>query len=160
MIVVAPCPTCHKSARFDTTAAPEALDCARCGGRRPVSLSTSIRERNVPDVCALCDNGHFYVERDFNGWIGLGVMTVAIAGFLWTIRTDWFLAMGILGAAAALDFVAYVVSPNRAICYRCLASYRRGAPNPEHKTYDLGIAARFADDYEERRAEHARRDRS
>ena len=47
----------------------------------------------------------------------------------------------------------YVVRPMRTICYKCLATYRGASPNPEHKAYELGVAGRFADDYEDRKDE-------
>ena len=91
------------------------------------------------------------MEKDFNSWIGLGVMTVAIAGFIWAIRFNWFIAMGFLGGAALLDFAAYRITGARTICYRCLTSYHGTTHNPDHGPYDLGIAGRFSDDYEKRR---------
>ena len=40
------------------------------------------------------------------------------------------------------------------VCYRCVATYRRTAPNAAHERYELGTAGRFADDYDEQRELH------
>jgi hypothetical protein len=82
---------------------------------------------------------------------GGGVILAAIAGFLWAQSFSILLAFAFLAGAAGLDLIVYLVRPLRTICYRCLAIYRGARPNPKHGPYDLGTAARFADDFEERR---------
>lgn len=153
MKVTTYCPDCLKRASFDTAAPPAELDCA-CGKRRIVTVGAAIRDRRVVDICAICGSGYFYIEKDFNGWVGLGIMAVAIGGFLWVIGTNWFVAMGFLAGAAILDFVAYAFAGRRTVCYQCLAAYHGTAENPSHGTYDPGLAGRFADDYEEQRAKN------
>ena len=150
MKVTAYCGSCLKGARFETDAAPAAVVCTRCGGRREVKLSERVREGTL-NVCALCGCGHFYVEKDFNAWLGGAILLAAVAGFVWAQSFSILLAFGFLAAAAGLDLAMFALRPMRAICYQCLATYRGARPNPEHKPYDLGLAARYADDYEERR---------
>jgi hypothetical protein len=65
-----------------------------------------------------------------------------------------YLSVGVLGAAALVDLVFWVVSRERTVCYRCVATYRGAAPNPAHERYELGTAGRFADDYDEQRQLH------
>lgn len=144
MNVTSICPKCLASTAVDAGA--EGVTCRRCRDRREVKPCGG-----TLTVCALCGCGYFYVEKDFNAWLGGAIMIAAVAGFLWAQSWNILVGFAFLGAAALLDFVMYLVCPLRTICYKCLAVYRGAPPNASHKTYDLGIAARFADDYEERR---------
>lgn len=148
--VTAYCGRCLKGTRFRTDAAPAELACPRCGERREVKVSEAMRDGMV-DVCALCGCGHLYVEKDFNSWLGGAIMLAAVGGFMWAQSFSILLAFAFLAGAALVDLTVYTVAPLRTICYRCLAVYRGARPNPDHKPYDLGVAARFADDFEERR---------
>src|SRR6185436_12116728 len=125
--------------------------CTKCGRRRAVSMSEEIAERNIVDRCILCGCGHLYIEKDFNGYIGFGVIVGAIVGSAVFWARDITLAIGILGVAALVDLAFWLVSRERTVCYRCVATYRRTAPNPVHERYELGTAGRFADDYDEQR---------
>jgi hypothetical protein len=120
------------------------------------SAEELIRTKRV-DQCLLCGCGYLYLEKDFNGWVGLGVILAAVGGFLWLVETSMFLAMGILLGAAAIDFGVYRLVPHRTICYQCCAAYRGTRDNPAHGGYELGIAGRFTDDYEN---EHRRQSRA
>lgn len=150
MRVAVPCERCLKMASFAPEEAPAEVACRRCGDARPLKISRSLREQGVVDVCAVCGCGHFYVEKDFNAWIGGAVIVASIAGFVWAQSFNILLGLAFLGGSALLDLVLFWVRPMRTICYRCLATYRGTRPNPEHRTYDLGLAGRFADDYQER----------
>ncbi len=151
MEVVSYCPRCFAAARFDSAAAPGEVACPRCGERRPVRLTEGVAARNVVDRCVLCGCGHLYVEKDFNGVLGFGIVAAAVVGsaVAWAYHVG--LAIGILGAAALADFLVWRRARDRTVCYRCVATYRGAAPNPAHGPYDLGVAGRFADDYDEQR---------
>jgi hypothetical protein len=142
------CPDCLAATAVELDRASVA--CRRCGRERPLRVSDSVRG-GVVDVCALCGCGHFYVEKDFNAWLGGAIMLAAVGGFVWAQSWSILAAFGFLAAAALLDLAMYVVCPLRTICYKCLAVYRGARPNPSHRAYDLGIAGRFADDFEGRR---------
>lgn len=154
MQIISYCDACFRGTRFDSAAAPEHLACTKCGLRRTVSLSESVREQNMVDCCVLCGCGHLYLEKDFNGYVGFGLIVAAIvgSGIYWT--RNIYVAVGILGVAALVDLVFWLLSKERAVCYRCVATYRRAATNPAHERYELGIAGRFADDYDEQRELH------
>jgi hypothetical protein len=107
-----------------------------------------VRTANRLDVCPVCGSGYFYREKDFNSWAGGAVILAAVIGFLVMADRNILVALGILLAAAALDFVVYLVVPFRYVCYRCLASMHRAVQDPAIGAYDLGTAGRFADDYE------------
>jgi hypothetical protein len=152
--VISYCDACLKGTRFDSSARPAEVACARCGERRAVTMSDCIAERNVVDRCILCGCGHLYIEKDFNGYVGFGIIVAAIvvSGIFWARNV--YLAVGVLGVAALVDLAVWIVSRERTVCYRCVATYRRAAPNPAHERYELGTAGRFADDYDEQRELH------
>ena len=149
MEVVSYCPKCFKGARFQTGEAPEAVVCGRCTDRRDVTLTESVRDRNVVDRCLLCGCGHFYIEKDFNRTAGFVVVVVAAVASAIAWAYNVYVSVGILAAAALLDLAVWLVSKERAVCYKCEAYYRGAAPNPAHGRYELGVAGRFSDDYDE-----------
>jgi hypothetical protein len=152
--IISYCDACLRATRFDSAAAPAEVVCSKCGDRRAVSMTESIRAQNLVDRCVLCGCGHLYIEKDFNGYVGFGVIVAAVvgSGIFWARNV--YLAVGILGLAALVDLAFWIVSRERTVCYRCVATYRRAAPNPTHERYELGTAGRFADDYDEQRELH------
>jgi hypothetical protein len=147
------CPKCLRPTSAALEPAPAEVACA-CGVRRAVTMTESLTAKRIVDRCVFCASGYFYVEKNFNRWVGLGVLTAAILGFLWTITFNWFVAIGILLGAALLDMIAYAFAGDRTICYQCLAEYTGVVRNPDHGPYDLGTAGRFTDDYEHQREVH------
>jgi hypothetical protein len=152
--IISYCDACFKGTRFDSSAPPAEVVCSKCGERRAVSMTGSISESNVVDRCVLCGCGHLYIEKDFNGYVGFGIIVAAIviSGIFWARNV--YLSVAVLGVAALVDLAVWVVSRERTVCYRCVATYRRSAPNPDHERYELGTAGRFADDYDEQRELH------
>ena len=148
MKIIAPCRRCLAPSRFDASRPPAALECGKCGDVRPIAPSDSVRASNRLDLCPVCGSGYFYREKDFNAWAGGAVILAAAIGFLVMADRSILVALGILMAAAALDFIVYLVVPFRYVCYRCLASIHRAVQDPAIGAYDLGTAGRFADDYE------------
>jgi len=51
--IISYCDACFKGTSFDSSAEPGEVVCARCGSRRPVALTDSIRAQNVVDRCVL-----------------------------------------------------------------------------------------------------------
>jgi hypothetical protein len=152
--IISYCDACFKGTSFESSAPPAEVVCRNCGERRAVALTERIRQENVVDRCVLCGCGHLYLEKDFNGYVGFGIIVAAIVGsaVLWTRNV--YLSVAVLGAAALVDLVFWVISRERTVCYRCVATYRHAAPNPAHERYELGTAGRFADDYDEQRQLH------
>lgn len=154
MEIISYCDACFKGTSFDSAAAPAEVACRKCGERRAVSMTQSIAERNTVDRCVLCGCGHLYLEKDFNGYVGFGIIVAAITGSAVFWVRNVYLSVGILGFAALVDLVFWLASRERTVCYRCVGTYRRTAPNPVHERYELGTAGRFADDYDEQRELH------
>jgi hypothetical protein len=154
MEITSYCPKCQAAARLDTSAAPSDVVCPRCGERRAVAMTESVRDRNVVDRCVLCGCGHLYIEKDFNSWVGGAIVVAAIvaSGIAWARNVT--VSIGILAGAALLDLAVWLVARERTRCYKCEAVYRHAAPNPAHERYELGMAGRFASDYDEQRELH------
>jgi hypothetical protein len=148
------CAACFKATRFDSAAPPSEVVCSKCGGRRPVEMTESVSARNIVDRCVLCGCGHLYIEKDFNGYVGFGIIVAAIVGSGVFWARNVYVAVGVLGVAALVDLVFWIFSRERTVCYRCVATYRRSGLNPAHERYELGTAGRFADDYDEQRGLH------
>ena len=154
MEIISYCDACFKGTSFDSAASPTEVVCAKCGSRRPVALTDSIRDRNQVDRCVLCGCGHLYLEKDFNGYVGFGIIVAAIVGSAVLWARNVYLSVAVLGVAALVDLAFWLISRERTVCYRCVATYRRAALNPVHERYELGTAGRFADDYDEQRQLH------
>lgn len=143
-------------ARFDANAPPEEIACARCPASVRPQVTETVRSGSGLDVCPVCGKAYFYREKDFNGWIGGAILLAAAVGFLVMADRNLWIAMGFLAAAALLDLAVYLLVPFRYVCYSCLASFH-GAPEiPAIGGYDLGVAGRFADDYEAERGRSRR----
>lgn len=157
MDIVSYCPKCYKGTRFPSADAPREVVCGRCGERRGVRLTESIVSENVVDRCVFCGCGHFYIEKDFNGYVGFGVIVAAVvgSGIAWAYNV--VLSIGILAAAALVDLVFWAFSRERTVCYKCVATYRDGIVNPAHERYELGTAGRFAEDFDEQNDLHKRK---
>lgn len=153
MEIVSFCETCCAATRVDSKAGPTEVVC-RCGARRDVRLTPSIVEKNTVDRCALCGCGHLYIEKDFNGYVGFAIVATAVvaSAILWARNVFW--SVGVLAAAALIDLVVWLLSKERAVCYKCVAQYRGAERHPEHERYELGTAGRFVDDYDEERRRH------
>lgn len=142
---------CSKCMKGTEVALPSAEVVCRCGERRAVAAPAG----EALEQCALCGCGYLYVEKDFPSWLGGAIMLAGVVGFLVMTFHDIAVALGILLGVAALDWVVYQVRPFRTICYGCLATYRGAGRNPAHRAYELGLAGRFTDDYEEQRRRHS-----
>ena len=154
MEIVSYCPKCCKGTSFAPAGDPEEVVCPRCGDRREVRMTESLRSGNVVDRCVLCGCGHLYIEKDFNGYLGFGVIIAAVVGSAIAWASSVTLSIGVLAAAALIDLGVWCLSRERTVCYRCVATYRKTSPNPSHGRYELGTAGRFADDFDEQRELH------
>lgn len=154
MRITSYCSKCYKGTSFASAAAPAEVVCARCGERRDVRMTESILAENRVDRCVLCGCGHLYIEKDFNGYVGFALIAAAVTASAVAWARNVFVAVGILAAAALVDLAFWLLARERTVCYRCVAAYRGAAPNPQHGRYELGIAGRFADDFDEQRRRH------
>jgi hypothetical protein len=111
--------------------------CPGCRTETALTLSASVREHRVVDVCPACDGGLLYVQRDFNQKAGLAIV---IVGAVLAPFTPYYAS---LGAAVLVDAALYALLPEITICYRCQAHFRGFARNPKHQAFDLHIAEQY-----------------
>ena len=139
MVISFRCDACQavnhvRASQTDTT-------CQACGQDLPMAVSIGILHNNQVDVCPRCGKTDFYVQRDFNGKIGLGIAVIfALIGlvFVGLDRPVYFYAC--LGAAAIIDLVLYLSLPEITICYSCKTAFRGARKNPVHQPFDLHTA--------------------
>ena len=115
--------------------------CTACGRMFPMAFSNNILHGNQVDVCPRCEKTDFYVQRDFNGKIGLAIAVLfAVIGLVFVAldRPVYFYVC--LGAAAVIDLALYLCLPEITICYSCKTAFRGARKNPKHQPFDLHTA--------------------
>ncbi len=138
------CPRCQALQSVDPAEAEPPVPCASCNAEIPVSLSEPIRKQNLVDSCPCCGKSAFYIQRDFNRNLGLGIVILfAFIGliFVWLDRPLFFYLS--LGAGALIDCVLYIILPEITVCYVCKTTFRNTEKNPAHGPFDLHIADHY-----------------
>jgi DNA-directed RNA polymerase subunit RPC12/RpoP len=116
----------------------ERVRCPHCSADVAVLMNDAILERNIVTVCSSCGHDALYVQKDFNRTLGMAIVVLGIAASLYSFaRGRPFLAMAALGMTAAVDFLAYFLVGEVAVCYSCHAIYRGFNRNPDHEPFDL-----------------------
>jgi hypothetical protein len=128
------CPSCGGEA---TSGLDGKGRCAACGTAADLVLSASLRESRIVDRCPSCAGESFYVQRDFNQRVGLGIVVV---GGILAPFTPFYSSLIV---AALVDTALYLVLPEITICYRCLAHFRGFKRNPKHEAFDLHVAEQY-----------------
>ena len=94
--------------------------------------------------CALCERRDLYRQRDFNRTLGVWIAGVACLGaFVLFLLEHWFLAMGVLSAAALLDLGLYFALAEVVVCYACGAIHRGFVASDSIAGYNLAVADRY-----------------
>ncbi|MBS10379.1 MAG: hypothetical protein CME19_02095 [Gemmatimonadetes bacterium] len=141
MRVTAYCEQCECELTFDSETDHELeTACHNCQTPVRIAFSDRILQENMVDACPSCGKRAFYVQKDFNRNLGLGIVVIcAIIGlyFVWVDRP--FLFYAALGFAVVIDTLLYLLLPEVTVCYPCKAVFRGAKRNPEHKGFDLHI---------------------
>jgi hypothetical protein len=150
MEIVAICPKCDAGLPVHVDDAPEAIKCGGCGKEIPLDISPSVKAGTLIDRCPVCSGSDFYLRKDFDPKIGLGVV---IVGGLISATFYWYgkdlIAYSILAAATLIDLLIYGRLSDVTVCYRCHSEFR-GA-YPEKKVgFDLHTADVLELEYERR----------
>ena len=111
--------------------------CPSCGHASRLTLSSSLRESRVVDVCPACDGAQLYVQRDFNQKAGLAVV---IVGAVLAPFTPYYSSLIV---AALVDAGLYSLLPEITVCYRCHAHFRGFRRNPKHQVFDLHLDEQY-----------------
>jgi len=136
------CPSCESEIDFNSEFDHErTVSCGHCEETVRIAFSERILQENVIDACPSCGKRAFYIQKDFNRNLGLGIVVLcAIIGlyFVWIDKPFFFYAA--LGAAVVIDAALYLLLPEVTVCYPCKAVFRGATRNPEHQGFDLHIA--------------------
>ena len=161
MRVIAHCPRCdaglpvnaaeghpNAAAALGAPAAPESIQCGRCGHVLVLTFSDALRSDTRVDICPVCRGGDFYIRKDFDPKLGL---TVVIVGALISAVFYWFgedlIAYTILGGAALIDLFVYGRLGDVTVCYRCHSEFR-GKYERTARHFDLHTADVLEQEYE------------
>ena len=150
MQVLAKCPKCDAGLPLAAADAPAAITCGRCQTKIPLDVSDAVRSDRGVDRCPVCSGKDFYLRKDFDPKVGLGVVIVGAAisaGFYWFGRD--LIAYGILASAALIDLVVYGRLKDLTVCYRCHSEFR-GAYTRTAGAFDLHTADVLEQEYERR----------
>lgn len=145
MNVIFYCAKCYAPDGFDISSDVSSVKCKKCDWQSGVSVTESIKTKNVVDKCILCGCLSLYTDKDFNRLLGCFIMVGAIVAYIWLVNIIEQWALFVLLGAALVDLVFYMFVGTKTVCYRCLAEYRGFAPNSEHKPFDNNTAARYAE---------------
>ena len=136
------CQNCESELQFDSATDHERdTACLSCNTPVRIAFSNRIRDDNTIDTCPSCGKRAFYIQKDFNRNLGLGVVIIcALAGlyFVWVDKP--FLFYVALGVAVVFDALLYLLLPEVTVCYACKTIFRGARKNHEHKGFDLHIA--------------------
>jgi hypothetical protein len=141
MLIAFDCPKCLKLARGEVTHASRGVLCTECGWTRPINEGEL--KADSPTCCLVCGCQDLWRQKDFNQT--LGVVIVGFGILLSTIFVAYMMpgtAMIVLMIFGLLDWILYLVLPDRLVCYRCHAQYR-GVPKLEAPVFDLEVNERY-----------------
>lgn len=150
MEIVAKCPKCDAGLPVSAPGAPAAIRCGGCGLDIPLTWSAGVRDDSAVDRCPVCGGPDFYLRKDFDPKIGLGVVIVGAlisGGFYWFGRD--LIAYSILGAATLIDLFVYGRLGEVTVCYRCHTEFRGSYPRTA-VGFDLHTADLLELEYERR----------
>ena len=136
------CPKCIKLDRGEVTQAASQVRCSHCGWTRPIEQGAIQGES--PTRCLVCGCNDLWRQKDFDQ--RLGVFIVGLGILLSTIAVAYMLpgiAMIILMIFGLADWVLYAVLPDRLVCYRCHAQYRRIPNLAQTAAFDLEVNERY-----------------
>lgn len=133
------CPSCFRAEKLSVQ--EKTHTCRGCGRKTEIKPELLA---DPPAICPVCGLAYFYVEKDFSKPLGFLILLVCANLFLVlnaVSPSGWNVL--VIAAGFVLDAVIYKFSCLRAVCYNCLTEFKGFTINPEHKEYDLAIAARF-----------------
>ena len=138
------CPECQTQMVIDPTEPTGNFPCPACEREITFAPSESVLAQNMVDICPRCEKSSFYIQKDFNQKLGLGIVIFfALLGliFVWMDRPIYFYIS--LGAGVGIDFLLYLILPELTVCYACKTAFRNARLNPNHKPFDLHIADHY-----------------
>lgn len=142
MLISFDCPKCLKIAHGEITSESKEVICPNCWWTRRIGQDDL--EAGSPAHCLVCGCNDLWRQKDFDQ--RLGVFIVGLGIVLSTIAVAKMMpgvGMMVLMVFGLADWVLYAVLPNRLVCYRCHAQYRR-LPSPAAvDVFDLEVNERY-----------------
>ncbi len=141
MIISLRCPNCETEISVPSNDVQEAVSCHECDREISLKISETIRQENKVDACPGCGNVDFYVQRDFNQRVGIGIMLFfALLGLVFVGLDRPFYFYYSLAAGALIDLLLYWLLPEVTVCYACQTIFRKAEKNSAHEPFDLHIS--------------------
>lgn len=106
------------------------VSCPRCNKQLVLRYGDTHRQRNIVDMCAVCQQQDFYIRDEARKAWGLLFLLLGLAAAYWTYGISLLLG----GYGFYWHFFKF---PKLTVCYHCYAKYRNCRVNPEHHEYDL-----------------------
>jgi len=128
------CPGCERSGVLPLPLPPGPWRCPRCQNEVPTPFPGRVSEGAPVTLCALCGGERFYTQRDFSQRIGCGVAALGAALSPFTYGLSLLVCLGI-------DLGLFFMLKEVTVCYRCGAIYRGVPVHPDHRAFDLHLAA-------------------
>jgi len=137
------CPHCSAELSFNDLSREES-PCPKCGTSIPLRVTERMRKENIVDQCVICGLEKLYVQKDFNRTLGASIfIAAAVISLILYGKQMVVSSFLVLGAAAAADYLLYMMLGEVTICYRCHSQYRQVSPNPHNEAFELGLAEKY-----------------
>jgi hypothetical protein len=139
MLISFDCPKCLKTTRGEE--ASQVVHCKSCGWTRQTPEPS--KDESLCN-CLVCGCTDLWRQKDFDQ--RLGVFIVGVGILLSTVAVAYRMpgvAMMILMAFGMADWILYAILPNRLVCYRCHAQYRKVPHLEKTDVFDLEVNERY-----------------
>lgn len=119
------------------------MKCPRCGTVHDITITPSMKEKDLVDACAVCGCTELFIRKDFPQKLGLAVVILFGAAAIYCFTFNVLLAWGVLAAAVLVDVLIYGFIGKLTTCYACRAEYRKCGLNPAHEGFDLATSEKY-----------------
>ncbi len=142
MLISFDCPKCLKIAHGEVTQSSRTVNCTECGWNR--DFGDDDLKGESPQQCLVCGCSDLWRQKDFDRRLGVGIVGLSILIYLTLVAFMMpGIAMIVLMVIGLADWVLYAVLPDRLVCYRCHAQYRRITHLAKATAFDLEVNERY-----------------
>lgn len=121
----------------------ETMTCPRCQQDRPITVTATMRDRDMVDRCAVCGGAELFVRKDFPRGVGVAVVVLFGLAAIYYFKQAPHIALAILASAAVVDLLIYMMIGRVTTCYACRAEYRKCVINPACDGFDLAASEKY-----------------
>ena len=138
------CPECSRYSEYTLLPMEAAHACPYCGHQSERNASPTLLDGGPIDRCPQCDNGEFFLKKDFPQQLGCAAVTLTVVLSTLAYAVWGFLpSLAVLVVASCLDFFLYHRLGDVTVCYRCHSELRGFANNPTHGPFDMHRAEEY-----------------